>query len=134
MTFENFGIILAIVTGLIGLGVSAYLHLYKFVDMEIKLELIWNFLMERAMASMITNGLGTINSPLMIEDKAVEWFDPVKSELKALYHKNPKLHDYQLAFEIQKQFGDWITKNVCIKHGIANGECLLIATSIAKSK
>lgn len=130
MSWESIGVISGIVLAVLGV---AYHLTTKMAQMELKLNIIWDFLMEKAMASMIVNGLGTINSPLVISEEAVSWFTPLKSELQTIYQKNKNMTDHELAFEIQRKLGKRINAEICIPHGIYSGECVLIAVAVAKS-
>lgn len=133
MTLTDFGIVIAILTGLVSLAGVIYGSIWKTAQIELKLDIIWSYIMERGMASMITSGLGTLNSPLIISDEAIAWFAPMEKELKSIYKKYTKLDDYKLGFEIQKSLGDRMLREICIPHKITNGECLLIAVAVAKS-
>lgn len=133
MTYEEIGVVVAIVTGLLSVGAIAYSSVHRTAQIELKLDIIWSYIMERGMASMIANNLGTLNSPLVISDDVIAWFAPMEKELKALYKKHSKLDDYKLGFEIQKSFGERMLKEICIPHKVTNGECLLIAVAVAKS-
>lgn len=117
----------------ITLGAMIRNNIRRTAQMELKLDIIWTYLLERGIASMITNGLATMNSPIVISDEAVSWFDDLKSDLKRIYNKNKLAKDTQLAFEIQKELGDRLFKEICIPHRVNNGECISIALAVAKS-
>lgn len=134
MNLTDFGVVVAIVTGLASLVAVAYSSVYKTAQIELKLSIIWSYIMERGMASVIANGLGTLNSPLVISDEVIAWFTPLEKELKAIYKKHPNLDDYKLGFEIQRVLGERMLREICIPKKITNGECLWVAVAVAKSE
>ena len=93
---------------------------------------IWSFLMRRAAVKAVQSGLGTMNSPIVIKPEVLQLLKPLESELKAIYEKNKKLADDALLLEIERTLGEKIVKNVCLIHGISDGECLIIALAVAK--
>src|SRR5438105_4064014 len=121
----------------IGIFVSSAIAIYSLVDirrlriervakMEVKVEALWLFLMRRACAEGVKEGIATINSPLKITEKGKQYFTDLKAMLLYFYATLPKpISDARLTWEIEKQFGSTIVKTVCALHGISLGSCLL---------
>ena len=118
----------------ITLGVMVRSNIRRFAQMELKVDIIWQYLLERGLSSMITKGLATMNSPILIADEAVAWFNDLKPDLQRLYKEKSKWSDGQLAFEIQKRFSTRLLKEVCIPNSITNDEAIAIAVAIAKDQ
>jgi hypothetical protein len=100
---------------------------------SLKSDTMWSAAMGRASAAAVIGGLATMNSPLVFTDEVKSWMDHLAVELKAAFQAEwSALNDDDLALAIQRRFGDRITKEVCIPHGIKDLECLLLACAVAR--
>lgn len=105
----------------------------KLTELEVKVETMWLFHLRRGMAEAVDKGLGTLNSPLVVNDKARQVFGDFGKELEEFYRQLARtLSDAELALEIEMRFGDRILKEVCVPNDMKYGSCLLIAVAIAK--
>lgn len=105
----------------------------KLTELEVKVETMWLFHLRRGMAEAVDKGVGTLNSPLVLNEKARQMFGPFGGELEVFYSGLDRtLSDSELALEIERKFGDRILKEVCLPNDMKYGACLLIAVSLAK--
>jgi hypothetical protein len=131
MSLDQIGIIVAIVASL-GSGLMVLVvQVTKLAKLELKVDTLWDFMMRRAQAELVRGGLGTLNSPVAINEQARKLFAPMKSELMNFYDVNFGLPESEMMLAIERQFGERILKEVCIPGGITNGACLLIASKLA---
>lgn len=135
MGVADFGIIIGIVIALCSMCVTSYGVIWRQAQLELKVDLIWNFLDKRAIAEAVHSGAATMNSPLLIKDETREWFKDFTTEFQEYYQtKGFKLNDQLLSLEIERIWGDRILAEVCIPRGLNQGACLVIARYIAKGK
>ena len=126
-------IILVALMILISATIAYILDKKKFESLENKLDTVWDYLINRAETEFLIKGLGTINSPYLITDEVRSWYDPISKELKNFYTKvGINLTAQELFVMIHKEFGDWITKNICVPHKLESGSCILAAIAVAK--
>lgn len=106
----------------------------KLAKIELKVDTMWGFLMQRAEVSLINSGYGTRKSPLHIYPEAKKLLAPLVPDLLKIYEaaKKRKLDDRALALEIEKDLGKEILEHVCIPYQMNLGECLIIAIACAK--
>lgn len=132
-TLEQLGIIAGIV-----LAVATFLHtIFKFggelSKVKERVDIMWEFLMRRAISQAVNKGFGKMNSPIIISKEAQDLFTKLQSELQNFYQKKGfSLSDGELMFQIEKFWGDRIVKEVCIPNNMTEGECLVIAAAVAK--
>jgi hypothetical protein len=108
-------------------------HAERLKAVEDKLGTVWEFLLRRGMAEAVQKGLGTLQSPFVANTESRSWFSPLAVELQATYRaKWTQLNSHDLSLEIERTFGELIVREVCIPHGLAGGECLLIAMDVAR--
>lgn len=135
MTIETFGVIVGIIIAISSMCVTSYGVIWRQAQLELKVDLIWDFLIKRAMAEAVHVGAATMNSPLVIKEETREWFKDITPELQEFYHlKGFKLTDQALALEIERIWGEKILKDICIPYKLHQGACLIIAQHIAKGK
>ena len=81
------------------------------------------------------------NSPLTVDAKSPlrELFKPIVDNLKTTYRDvysrfGIALTDRQLFLAVQSQFGDWISRNVCMRADpiMELGECITVAMILAQ--
>lgn len=123
----------------IGVGLSLLAVLWilavKITRLEVRVEVIWNFLLKRAIVEGVDKGLMTLNSPVRITNKATSVLGVMTKELQEKYKTTwNKLSENELAFVIEKEYGDRLVQEVCLPNNITLGVCLLIATAIAKGE
>ncbi len=96
--------------------------------LELKVDTLWEFMMRRARSEAIKEGVAKRNSPIEVTQEAKNWMRPLIVPIREFYAKLGRhLSEAQLAYEIERQFGDRIVEEVCIPHGLSMGACLLIA-------
>lgn len=134
------GAVIGILTGLMSIASVVYFAGSKFSRLDAKVEgidekvnVIWEYLIRRAMSEAVFKGVATLNSPIVITEEAKTWMEELKPELQKLFLNGwQKLPDRMLLMEIEKKFGERIVRNICIPHGLHSGACLLIALQVAK--
>lgn len=105
----------------------------RLLQVEQRIELLWEFQLRRAKVEALRQEIGTVNSPLKISEEAKSWMKELAHELRAFYRKLGRtLSETQLAEEIERRFGKEIVEKVCLPHGLFQGACLLIAMEVAK--
>lgn len=130
---EQIGIIIGALVGILTLVTPIYVFGSKVSALEVKVTTMWEFLMRRALSEGLEKGILTVNSPVKISDEAKKWMGDMAVELQQFYRKlGRNLSDLELAYEIERRFGDEILKKVCIPNGLYSGACLLIAMEVAK--
>ena len=153
MTTENWIAICGMLIALIGAAIAASMRFAKieaqldYLKEKIKelpdcekdiatikerVEVIWEFLMRRALSEAVKIGVATINSPVKIDPEACKWFGDMEAGLRALYEQFTGFSDAQMMLEIERRFGEKILKEVCLPHGLFAGACLFIALEVAK--
>ncbi len=89
-----------------------------------KIAYIWRFLMNRAKSAA---------NQIQITDEIRSWYSGFINELKEFYRTvGIHLSEDDLLLEIGKKFENQIINEICIPHNMGNGECLIIAASLAK--
>jgi hypothetical protein len=101
-------------------------------ELSASLKNISEFLFRRGTAEAVINGKATINSPIKISDEAEMIFQDLKPDLKKMGQANPGMTDVELAFLIERKWGDFIMKNICIPHKMTQGACLVFAVELAR--
>lgn len=133
MTIEQIGIIVGIITGVLSFLGAVHLNGSRSAKIEVKVDTMWEFLMRRALSEGLEKGVVSMNSPVVVNEEAKKWMAGMAIELQKFYRKlGRNLTDHELAFEIERHFGDQILKEVCIPNGLSGGACLLIALEVAK--
>ena len=134
MTLEQIGILVSLATGVGGPLLTAVLFSFRYGKLELKVDTMWSFQMHRAAASLVTQGHGTIESPLTISPALLAKFDTLKEQLRTWYQRLGRYDatDADLMLQLERAFGDAIVKTICIPMGVNQGECLIIAAAIAK--
>jgi hypothetical protein len=110
-------------------------HKNRFRAIENKLDIVWEYIYNRAKTEFLIKKMGTINSPIKVNDGVKEWYKPISHELRETYNKvGPNLTDKELFIHIHEKFGEWITKNICIPYKLESGACIIAAIAIAQEK
>lgn len=107
----------------------------RFSAMEVKLNIIWDFLIKRALSEALSKGIVTMNSPPVLASTAPhDWFGPIKDALHAWWKETGQKigDDAKATFAIQAKWGQWIYDNVCLPQKLTSGECLWAALLVAK--
>jgi hypothetical protein len=110
----------------------------RMTRIEVHVETLWDFHIRRSMVEATNKGIGTLNSPfIMNEDAAHEIGGNLKDELLAWYHDLPdkdSINERDLFIRIEGAFGDRLIRDMCIPHGIQEGTCILIAIALIKGE
>jgi len=118
------------VTGII--GVAAY-SVNRFIRLEHKIDVLWDFHMRRAKTEFVAKDLGTINSPIFLNPGTRGWYGGMAADLKMFYDKvGSRLTERELFIEIEQRFGDRLLKEICIPHGLTAGVGILGAMAICR--
>lgn len=118
---------------LLSLLFAVYHFSGRLAVIEDRVKTMWDFLWRRAQSEVIKDKLGVMNSPIVVHDSSKEWMRGLAKELRTFYERLGRhLSDKELAFEIERQFGDRLLAEVCIPHGLHLGACLVIAVQVAK--
>lgn len=105
----------------------------RVTHVEQRIETLWDFQLRRAKVEAVVQGVGRMNSPLVLNADAKSWLEGIAAELRSFYRRLGRtLTESQLAEEIERRWGDEIVKRVCIPHGLFQGTCLLLAMEVAK--
>ena len=131
LSIDEIGIGMGIAVSLFSLYTSVIKNAKEAARIAMMVETLWDFQMRRAQVELVNEGLGTINSPLKISEQAKAAVAPLVGPLREFYQKMGRhLSERELYIEIERRFGDRITKEVCIPLGIDRGACLLIAHKV----
>jgi hypothetical protein len=112
-------------------------HGLRLIDaaQELKIETCWQFVMDNAKLAAAHKGLGTLNTPLNINDRAREIFERAgfTARLKQWYlTQGITLTPLELEMEVTRLFRPEMITTICLPHGLAEGECVALAVEIAK--
>jgi hypothetical protein len=133
MTLNDTGTVVGLIVGILGILGLLCQQAAKQARMEVKIDTLWDFQMRRGAGELVAKGHATVNSPIVLSEEAKKWMHELAEELKKFYSKLGRhLSDRDLAFEIERRYGDDILKKVCIPNGISEGACLIIAMEVAK--
>ena len=69
--------------------------------------------------------------PLAVRQRAGSYYEPIKAQLQAIRKRNPDASETEMAKLIERRFGGWLARNVCIKLGVMQWACIVMAISIA---
>lgn len=135
MTAEfNSNTILTVIT-MVGTAASyVYLAGVRLARIEVKVDTMWLFQLRRGMSEIHNRALGGFQSPLQLTPEAATFINPLAPELKVFYDNihGEKLSLVELAIELEKEFGQRISQDVCIKAGIHDAACLIMALSVLR--
>lgn len=140
------GILVGIILSVLSLAGIAYIAGVKMTSVEKELEhlkgdfyelkqnviTLSDFIFRRGIAEAVINGSAKMNSPVVVTEEAKSLFADLKPDLKKLAQANANASDSELGFLIERKWGDFILKKICIPRGMTQGACLLIAVSVAK--
>lgn len=134
MTLEQIGILFSIITAIASVLSVLVIHITKLATLELKVNTLWDYLMRTAFGEATDRGVGTMNSPFLINDDVLHWFDYMKSDLKRVYREcqYKKFSEREMIIEIERQLGERIMKEVCMPRKVYHGAALLIAAAVAK--
>ncbi len=104
----------------------------KQTDHEMK---VWRFLMDRALAEALNKGLGTKNSPFIVNDEVRKYYVNLIGDLRTYYDSTGhKLTGEELFREISSIFGERLLKEVCLPLNLDAGSCVTVAVALAAEK
>ncbi len=104
----------------------------RTASLEVKVNTMWEFQLRRAEAEVVQKGLGSKNSPLIINDDAKDWLVEMAPQLRKFYVGVSDQPDSDVLLLLEKEFGAELMEKVCIPRGLGHGACLLIALAVAK--
>ena len=128
--------ICAMVTLLLGLVVWMGKLTWMFAQVNIKVDTMWAFSLQRGMLEGIKRGDASYASPYTVSGESLAWFDHngFAADLRKLYAACPPgIPDLDLAYKIQAQFGERLIREVCVPKGVLAGYTLVVAVAVAKS-
>jgi hypothetical protein len=145
MEQDNIAVWVGIVTGLgtiIGWVFKANNDIHKEIDdikvnmagNALKIDTCWQFVLDNAKLATVKKGLGTMNTPLRINENAIAVFERAGwiRKLKEFAKEVKTEGDTELGIEIARRFRDDMIKDICIPFGFESGECVAIAVEIVK--
>lgn len=102
-----------------------------------KTDVAWEFQMRRATVEALKKEEPMMSPTELVEASMVPAtvrlaFKPIVPQLRAFYEGLNTLDDGEIALQIEKRFGDWIVRNVCVPLFQTNGECLIFAVRLAQ--
>jgi len=125
----------------LGLSVASWVALLAFIvkvsmrfgALELKVDTMWGFQMRRSMTEVVTSGVGTLNSPLLIRDEVMQSLNPIKQRLMDWYDGyEGRGSDASVLLGIEQAFGNELMSRVCLPCKLSYGACLIIALAVAK--
>jgi len=135
IALADIGSLVAIAASLFSVVSVLYFGTVKFAKLELKVDTMWDFQMRRNQAEAVHRGVATMNSPIVVNDEARQWVEPIVAPMRAFYAKiGRKMTDSELALEIERRYGERILTEICIPRGISAGACLLIALQAVKGE
>ena len=125
----------------LGLSVASWVALLAFIvkvsmrfgALELKVDTMWGFQMRRSMTEVVSTGVGTLNSPLVISTEVMASLDPIKQRLIDWYEDyDGRGGDASVLLGIEQAFGNELVNRVCLPCKLSYGACLIIALAVAK--
>lgn len=127
--------LVAIAGGIGALFIKLFSLVSDFAKLELKVNTLWDFLMNRSLAQGLDHGIITMNSPISATENTEAFLEPLMPEIMEFYKtKGKTLDDRDLFIEIEKLFGDRICREICIPQGTHQGACILAAIAAAKKR
>lgn len=144
--FTLAGVIVSIVLGLFSSMGIAYLAGVKITRLETQVEglkedarelaegfkTLSEFLFRRGTAEAVIKGRANMNSPIKISEESRALYKDLAPDLRKLAQANAEASDAQLALLIEKKWGEFIMKYICIPNQMTQGQCLFIAVEVAR--
>lgn len=98
-------------------------------QMKERVDTMWVFQMRRGLAELEKKKLGYVASPIRLSDTANEAIAPMVPKLKKFYLAigGPNMGAIELAVKIEQEFGQELSKSVCLHIGINDAACLVLA-------
>ena len=105
--------------------------------LERKVDTLWDFQMRRAQAEAIHRGVARMNSPVVVTAEAkldlAQALGSALGELRSFYTRFGRhLTERELWIEIERHWGEVITRRFCIPRGYSEGVCLVIAAALMR--
>ncbi len=99
----------------------------RFATLELKVDTMWDLQWKRAASEAVKAGIATRNSPVIINDEAKGWAEPLLPAMRDFYLTlGRRMSDGDLMLEIVRRFDDDIITQICIPHGLSEGACILL--------
>ncbi len=139
MTFDEIGIVVAIVTAILAVAENRRHSLSaaaeqreRFAKLEVKVDTLWGFLLRRAEVEATTVRLADKNSPLEVRPESLELFRNLAPALRNYYTTEGfGLTAPELALNIEEKFGREITDTISKPNDLTFGACLIVAVAVA---
>ena len=122
----------AVAVGLLNTAVTIYVVGWRiaarFAALEVKVATMWEFMLKRAFAETFTKGIATTHSPVQLTEAAQQALAPISEDLKRWYAREGARLPYpDMMLALERRFGTWLMKHVCIPLGLTDGACLVAA-------
>ena len=126
---------ISILALIVSSGVIPFLLIiiFKLGGMNMKIDTLWDAYKKNGEIEYLKAQLGTRNSPVKSSDESKKLLEKFEGDLKDFYKKqDPKISDSNLAFKIQRHFGERLFEEVCIPELLMPNACLLIAVELCR--
>jgi hypothetical protein len=144
--FTLAGIVISIILSLLSSMGIAYLAGVKITRLETQVEglkedarelaqgfkTLSEFLFRRGTAEAVIQGRASMNSPIKITEEARDLYKDLAPDLRKLAQANAAISDAELAMLIERKWGEFIMKYICIPNKMTSMECLFIAVEVAR--
>lgn len=109
---------------------------WRLAHLNQRVDLIWDFLMRRALSEGLAKGLVIQNSPLrVIDDKARAAYEPLLGRLRVFGEKTGRrMTERELFIELEKRFGEEMSRTVCPALELSAGACLHVAAALMREE
>lgn len=91
--------------------------------------------MRRGYAEAISTGLASPRHgpgrDLFLADEVRRAFEPIAADLRRLYVRLVPIRKDDLIEQIEREYGDWLTDEVCTRFKVQDGACLQFAAQVA---
>lgn len=69
--------------------------------------------------------------PLAIRKKAHALYSPIAPQLRGIRERNPEATEGEIGRFIERRFGKWLARNICVPLGVWQYACIAMAISVA---
>lgn len=109
------------------------LHIAERLNrLEERIEAVWNHILRSAATEAVSSGVASFNSPVTFSAEAKALLDPIADELRQFFTETgANLPDSELMAEIERRWGVFILKNVCVPAKMSRSMGLLLALHVA---
>ena len=130
-----FGIAATIIGGAVSVIGTAVVLSGRLSRAELKLEMLWDLLFKRALSQAVSDGIGKINSPLVLNPDVMSRYEGIAGRLRSFYARvGHQLSELELFREVECQFGDELMNEVALPHSMPFDTCVVGAMAVARSE